>query len=274
MLKTPEWGMMIVVYFFLGGIAGGAYFTAAIADYFGEARDGRVARIGYLLSLPLVAACGALLIADLGVPARFMNMMGTFKFWDPMSIGAWAVGVFGLFTLVSSVLSFSTSAPTIRLRRLIGLVGMLFGFFLASYTGVLLSNTALPFWSESRLLGALFLASGASTGMAAVSLILFLTGAPVGQGLGKVKKADRYSMLIEIVVLALFLALLGSAAKPITSGHFALLFWGGLVGLGLVVPLVLDFVAQRVKILSAAAAVLVLAGGFVLRYVVLMSIQG
>src|SRR5204863_1637876 len=97
MLKTPDWGMLIVWYFFLGGIAGGAYFTAAIADLFGERGDRKVARIGYFIALPLVAACGALLIADLGVPARFMNMMRVFKFWDPMSIGAWAVGAFGVF---------------------------------------------------------------------------------------------------------------------------------------------------------------------------------
>src|SRR5438477_9044828 len=107
MLKVPGWEMSIVVYFFLGGIAGGAYFTAAIADNFGERADSRVARIGYLLSLPLVAACGALLIADLGVPARFMNMMRAFKFWDPMSLGAWMVGAFGAFTFLSSVLSFA-----------------------------------------------------------------------------------------------------------------------------------------------------------------------
>lgn len=273
MLKSPGWEMMIVWYFFLGGIAGGAYFTAAIADNFGGARDGKVSRVGYLLSLPLVALCGVLLIADLGVPTRFLNMVGTFKFWDPMSIGAWAVGVFGAFTFVSSLLSFSTSESMASLRRKIGLVGMLFGFFLASYTGVLLSVTALPFWSEARLMGALFLASGASTGMAAVSLILFLGGGSVGEGLGKVKKADRYSMIIELVVLAIFLAALGSAAKPIVSGHFALLFWGGLVGVGLVVPLVLDFVGHRVKVLGAVAAALVLVGGFILRYVVLMSVQ-
>src|SRR5882724_3879818 len=129
MLKVPGWEMMIVWYFFLGGIAGGAYFTAAIADNFGSARDRAVARVGYLLSLPLVAACGILLIADLGVPARFMNMMRVFKFWDPMSLGAWAVGVFGLFTFVSSVLSFSEAPTTVALRRKIGLVGILFGFF-------------------------------------------------------------------------------------------------------------------------------------------------
>ena len=106
MLKTPDWGMMIVLYFFFGGIAGGAYFTAAIADNVGGPRSSRVALVGYLLSLPLVALCGLLLIADLGVPTRFLNMMRTLKFWDPMSLGAWAVGVFGLFSFVSSVMCF------------------------------------------------------------------------------------------------------------------------------------------------------------------------
>jgi formate-dependent nitrite reductase membrane component NrfD len=273
MLKTPGWEMMIVWYFFLGGIAGGAYFTAAIADNFGGPRDRPVARAGYVLSLPLVMACGILLIADLGVPTRFLNMLRVLKFWDPMSIGAWAVGAFGMFSFVSSVLSFTASARTDALRRKIGLVGIFFGFFLASYTGVLLSSSAQPFWSEARLMGALFLASGASTGMAAISLILFLTGASPGEGWGKVRKADRYSMVFELCVLAILLALLGSAAKPLTSGHFAPLFWGGLVGVGLVVPLLLDLVGHRVKTLAALSAVLVLAGGFVLRYVVLMSIQ-
>ena len=273
MLKTPHWEMMIVWYFFLGGIAGGAYFTAAIADIFGEPGDKRVARIGYFIALPLVAACGLLLIADLGVPTRFLNMMRVFKFWDPMSIGACAVGVFGLFTFASAALSLSSSPQRDRLRRGISLVGMFFGFFLASYTGVLLSSSALPFWSDARLMGALFLASGASTGMAAISLILFLTGSSTAGGWRKVKRADRYSMIVELVLLAVFLGLLGSAARPITSGHFAPLFWGGLVGVGLLVPLVIDFVGHRVKVLSAVAALLVLAGGFVLRYVVVMSIQ-
>jgi len=273
MLKTPEWEMMIVWYFFLGGIAGGAYFTAAIADNFGSARDGAVARIGYLLSLPLTLVCGILLVADLGLPLRFLNMLGTFAFWNPMSIGAWGIGVFGAFTFVSSVLSFSASADRLALRRKVGLVGSIFGFFLASYTGVLLGGTALPFWGEARLMGALFLASGASTGMAAISLILFLTGGASGEGFGKIKKADRYSMLIEIVVLAIFLGVLGSAARPIVTGHMAPLFWGGLIGLGLVVPLALEFVGKRARVLTAVSAVLVLVGGFILRYVMLMSVQ-
>ena len=274
MLKMPGWEMSIVWYFFLGGIAGGAYFTAAIADNVGSRRDNTVARVGYLLSLPLVAICGVLLIVDLGVPRRFMNMILHFKFWDPMSIGAWAVGVFGAFTFVSSVLSFTASESLAALRRKISLVGMLFGFFLAGYTGVLLSNSAMPFWADSRLMGALFLASGGSTGMAAVALVMFLTGRSGGEAWHKIEVADRYSMLVEMLVLALFLFMLGAAAQPITAGHFAPLFWGGLVGGGLIVPLLLNFFGGRVRALGVVSAVLVLVGGFILRWVVVMSIQG
>src|SRR5262249_48097447 len=133
--------------------------------------------------------------------------------------------------------------------------------------------SAQPFWSDSRLMGALFLASGASTGMAAISLVLFLTGGSAGAGWRRVKQADRYSMLFELVLLAVFLGVLGSAAEPMTRGHSPPLFWGGLVGIGLVIPLLIDFAGHRVKALAAVAAALVLVGGFVLRYVVLMSIQ-
>src|SRR6266851_3228682 len=271
MLKSPEWHLLIVWYFFLGGIAGGAYFTAAIADNFGGPRDRNVVRTGYILSLLMIGVCGMLLILDLGTPSRFMNMMGAFKFKDPMSIGAWMLGVFGLFAFVSSALSLSADEARAGLRRKWSLVGIIFGFFLASYTGVLLSATALPFWSDARLMGALFLASGASTGMAAISLLLYLSGDSAGEGFKKIKRADRFAMLFEMAVLVLFLILLGSAGAPLTSGHLAPLFWGGLVVAGLVAPLLLDLLGRRWAPAVVPEAVLVLIGGFILRYVVVMT---
>ena len=271
MVKTPDWHLLIVWYFFLGGIAGGAYFTAAVADRFGSPRDRTVVRIGYLLALALVSVCGILLILDLGTPSRFLNMLRVFKFWDPMSIGAWMLGVFGAFAFVSSALTFVGGERAAPLRRVVSLVGTVFGFFIAGYTGVLLSASAQPFWSEARLMGALFLASGASTGMAAISLLLALAGERAGEGFGKVKRADRYAMVIELVMLAAFLGLLGSAAAPITRGALAPLFWGGLVVVGLLVPLIADLAGARLKPLAAVTPVLVLVGGFILRYVVVMA---
>jgi formate-dependent nitrite reductase membrane component NrfD len=271
MLRSPEWHMLIVWYFFLGGIAGGAYFTAAIADNFGGKKDRDVIRIGYFLSLLLIALCGILLILDLGVPTRFLNMMGFFKFWNPMSIGAWMLGVFGMFAFVSSALSLSGSDSMARFRRIWSLIGTITGFFLASYTGVLLSNSAQPFWSDARVMGALFLASGASTGMAAISLLMYLSGEAAGEGFEKVKRADRFAMIFELLVLALFLALLGSAAAPLTTGHLAPLFWVGLVIVGLVAPLALDLVGAGLKVPAVVPAVLVLIGGFIMRYVIVMA---
>jgi len=271
MLRSPEWHLLIVWYFFLGGIAGGAYFTAAIADNVGGARDRNVVRFGYILSLLLIGLCGILLILDLGTPSRFINMLGTLKFWDPMSLGAWMLGVFGLFAFVSSALSLSADPAKARLRRRWSLVGTIAGFFLASYTGVLLSNSAMPFWSSGRLMGPLFLVSGASTGMAAISLLLFLAGDAAGEGFKKVKRADRFAMIFELIMIGAFLALLGAAAAPLWSGPLAVLFWGGLIGVGLLIPLILDVTASRIKGLGAVAAALVLVGGFILRYVIVMA---
>ena len=271
MLRSPEWHLLIVWYFFLGGIAGGAYFTAAIADNFGGARDRGVVRIGYMLSLLLIVVCGMLLILDLGTPSRFLNMMKAFKFWDPMSIGAWMLGVFGLFAFVSSALSLSADEGRAALRRRVSLVGTIFGFFLASYTGVLLSATALPFWSDARLMGALFLASGASTGMAAISLLLYLSGDSAGEGFKKVKRADRFAIVFEMAVLVLFLVLLGSAARaadlrapwPRSSG--AGWSWSGSSSRCCSTSWARGWVPAVIP------AVLVLVGGFILRYVVVMT---
>jgi len=109
---------------------------------------------------------------------------------------------------------------------------------------------------------------------AAVALTMFLSGRSMGESWHKIEVADRFSMLVELLVLAIFLGVLGSAAQPITSGHLGSLFWGGLVGAGLIVPLLLNVLGGRMRALGAVSAALVLVGGFILRYVVVMSIQG
>ena len=279
MVRAPEWEMYIVWYFFLGGIAGGAYFAAAIADNFGGRRDREVAKVGYFIAFPLVLICGVLLILDLGTPSRFLNMMKLFKFWNPMSIGSWGLGAFGAFAFLSAVLSLGDSEARLALRRNVAKVGSVFGFFLAAYTGVLLSNTAQPLWRDARLMGALFLASGASTGLASIAVVSYFRGANLGESWSKLKKADSFAMVVELVLLFALVLMLGPAADPITKGKFALPFWGGLVALGLVVPLALGFVkagAGKERTAGgtlAIASVLVLIGGFLLRYVVLMAGQ-
>lgn len=284
-IQDPHWAWYIVWYFFLGGIAGGAYFLAAIADAFGGPRERDMAKVGYYVALPLTAICGILLILDLGTPSRFLNMLREFKWNSPMSVGAWGLAVFGLFTFVSAALAYYERGPMpvvdipeanrLRLRRNVGLVGTIAGFFLASYTGVLLASTAVPMWTQGRLLGALFLASGASTGIASIAVIAWLRGMDLGPVWAKIHRFDMFAIAWEVVLLAALLVSLGSAADPIVRGGFAPLFWIGLVVVGLVIPFVLQLRAGgphhgAVTFSMVLPAILVLVGGFVLRYVVVM----
>ena len=90
-------------YFFLGGLAAGLYFIAALIELVGTARDRAMAQgRRTICAFPLALVCGMLLIVDLGRPERFWHMLiqsetgrSMFKYWSPMSIGAWALTVFG-----------------------------------------------------------------------------------------------------------------------------------------------------------------------------------
>jgi protein NrfD len=104
----PDWQWLIVGYFFLGGIAGGAYFLAALIDIVGHPLDRPLARTGYRIAFPATVMCGLLLILDLGRPLRFWHMLvqsetlrPMLKWWSPMSLGSWALLLFGAFAAVS-----------------------------------------------------------------------------------------------------------------------------------------------------------------------------
>lgn len=278
--QSPNWGWYIVWYFFIGGIAGGAYFAAAIADLFGKERGWEVAKVGYYVALPLVLLCPILLTLDLGVPARAFNMFRTFDIRSPMSVGSWALLGFGLFTAFSAIAAFLEDRGWRGLafpRRVVGVVGALFGFFIASYTGVLLQATNRPFWAGSPLVGALFLVSGASTGLAAIGLLLSFRKGELQQTWAKLEKADGMALAFEALVLIAFLVSVGPLSASLLQGPFALPFWGGLVVLGLLAPFVLHLVSwirgMRAYGIYAISSVCVLVGGFALRYVILMAGQ-
>jgi formate-dependent nitrite reductase membrane component NrfD len=145
--------------------------------------------------------------------------------------------------------------------------------FIAGYTGVLLSVTNQPVWADSQLLGALFLASAASTAIAVLLLIVAQRNA--GHGLlARLEKADNWVMGIELAIIIAFLATLGSL-----SGRFILSAWGALLILGVAVlgniaPLVIHWRGREAALQTASyAAVLALVGGFLLRFAIIIGAQ-
>jgi formate-dependent nitrite reductase membrane component NrfD len=283
-VADPEWGWWIVLYFFFGGIAAGAYFSAALLELVGEPQDRAAIRVAHLITFPLLAICGILLTVDLHRPERFWHMIvqserivPMFKWWSPISIGTWALLLFSAIAFLSFVdaLLEQGRGRAVLHRGALGvvwaLIGSLIGFFFASYTGVVLGNSNFPVWRDSPWIGALFMVSAASTGVAATLLVLLMRRPrPLGTR-HKLEEVDNYARLLELVLIVVFVATLGSFAFPFVRNPLgAVLLWGGVVLLGILVPLGLHFLRGLGTTRVVVAGLLTLLGGLLLRYVVVM----
>jgi formate-dependent nitrite reductase membrane component NrfD len=286
--EPPDWRWLIVVYFFVGGLAGGCYFLAVLIDLFGRATDRPLARLGYLVAFPAVIASGLLLTVDLTRPERFWHMLlqserlvPMLKPWSPMSVGSWALLLFGGITFLTFLAALADVRPSwprwlqaFRPPGVLGIVvaavGGLLGFFVAGYTGVLLAVTNRPIWSDTSWLGLTFLISAASSS-AALLLLLAWRRRRVPDGTEALARFDAWLLVIELVALAGLVLSLGSLARVWLSAWGALLVLG-VVGIGILVPLVLHWRPRALGALTApVAAVLVLAGSFLLRVVIVLS---
>src|SRR5277367_297466 len=162
-LKPPTWTWQVPLYFFVGGVAGISTVIAFAAHLFGDAEMLRAGLwIGFLGAL----MSGPLLIADLGRPARFLNMLRVFKLRSAMSVGAWTLAGFssavGLAVVCHEVnLAGYGNGFLLAIEWIAELSAALSGLILASYTSVLLGVTAIPVWSENRRLVPVVFLTGA-----------------------------------------------------------------------------------------------------------------
>src|SRR6195256_1804380 len=163
-LKAPVWTWEVPLYFFLGGIAGLSACVAFVAQSFRS--DPALIRTALWTALLGAAICPVLLIADLGRPTRFLNMLRVFKLRSAMSLGAWILAGFsaavGLAVVCHElILAGYGNDFLLVLEWVAEISAALSGVILASYTSVLLGVTAIPVWSENRkLVPVVFLAGG------------------------------------------------------------------------------------------------------------------
>jgi protein NrfD len=287
----PEWGWLIALYFFFGGLAGGSYFLAMLIDFFGRPEDRPLARLGYYIAFPCVVVSGLLLTLDLQRPERFWHMLiesntfrPMFKPWSPMSVGSWALLIFGIFSLLSFLgalvedkrLAWPAGRrfrPPGMLGRVIAVIGGLFGIYVAGYTGVLLAVTNRPIWSDTPLLGMLFVVSAASIS-AALMILLAQRSRWTMPGLRALHRMDAWVVALEFIVLIAVMISLGPVFRAWLNAWGLLLFFGVIV-LGMLIPLSLYWRREWLGDRNATtAAALVLVGGFILRLVIVFSAQG
>lgn len=293
--EPADWRWLIVFYFFIGGIAGGAFLLAALLQLFGRAADRPLVRLGYYVAFIGAIISGVLLTVDLGVPLRFWHMLIQsetgqimFKSWSPISFGAWGVLLFGLFSFLAALGAAAEEdrvgwGPARSLAQgfvatAIAALGAFFGLFLAGYTGVLLSVTNRPVWADSSWLGILFLFSACSTAAAALILLaLWWRGSRrevvAPSTLDWLERFDKGALMMELIALIIFLISLGAVVRVFLS------VWGvvlvlGVIGLGILIPLAIGTGRfGRVSNKLATAAALVLLGGFLLRVAVIVGVE-
>lgn len=281
------WGWEIPLYLFIGGLVAGLLFFSAFYFIRGRENDYRTAvKVGPLFAPPLLGIGLVALLLDLTHPQYFWQLMTNIRWESPMSWGAWVLNIIFPLSILWAAFWVEDVFPrwkwplSIISRVLNWLkpfrVHMAWALILTSvilgiYTGILLSAfNARPFWNTS-ILGPLFLTSGLSTG--AAFIILLSKSHEERKRFGQI---DLALIGIEIfLIIHMFMGFLAGTEIHIQTAHLFLggeytaAFWVFVVGLGLVVPMLVELMEWRgLNVPVKLAAVLVLFGGILLRFIV------
>jgi formate-dependent nitrite reductase membrane component NrfD len=271
-MKTIEWQYLIVSYLFLGGLSAGLYFVSSLVELFRRADNSaerEIARYGALLAPWPVMLGSALLVFDLGNWYRFYKLFLHFHWESPMSIGSWLLTVFigvsllaayGWTTMEQRNAFFSWLPRCLQFlvvlnrdvsgwRRPLSLAGLPLSVGVAIYTGVLLGAVqSRPFWN-TNLVAQLFLFSALSSGCAL--LLVFL--ASYKRECEMAQFRALYLLDIGFLTLEFFIVVpyllhgelsvlaVRESLKLILGGPFTIPFWVFFLGLGLVVPWIVEF---------------------------------
>jgi formate-dependent nitrite reductase membrane component NrfD len=222
------------------------------------ARQERLAKTALYVGAAADVVSPILLISDLGRPERFLNMLRVFKVTSPMSVGSWVLFVSGGASTTAAVLRSLGILKPVKVAA--EAVSFLAGPPLATYTGTLLADTAIPVWHEARHeLPWLFGASASASAGAATTL--FLPPRDAGP-------ARRFAILGSAGVLGLKevmqrrLGFVGEVYEKDEAGCYGRLARGltaagaGLLALG----------GKRSRAAAVTGSALVLAGELALRW--------
>ncbi len=301
------WGLPVIAYFFLAGLGAGAVTVSGSVllrkGGFGASRFA-VARCGALIG-PIPVMLGTFLIVfELGQPFRALNLFHLINL-SPMSIGSWFLNIFIMLSVLYAATFLPPSAgPGDRLapiRRGLAWVLVPLGVGVAVYTGIMLgAMPARPLWN-SPILAALFTLSALSSGVATIILLGVFFRRKSKDPVIRADYDNSSYMLVtsdallvggELLVVFLFIMFahltIGDTkyamATVLPGGQLAPLFWGLIVVVGLLIPLIIELYQvvpkliygrqfKTVVALEVIVPLAILIGGFALRYVIVVAGQ-
>jgi formate-dependent nitrite reductase membrane component NrfD len=254
-VKEPTWTWEIPTYFFTGGLAGASAVLSTAAKLTGNEK---LSRTSLFVGAAADAVSPILLISDLGRPERFHHMLRVVKVTSPMNVGSWVLLVSGGASNTSALLELLGRLRPVKVAA--QLVSTVAGPLLATYTGVLISDTAVPVWHEGRReLPWIFGASAAASAGAAATLFLSPRDAAPARRLAIAGVAAE-GALMQAMELRL-----GTIGEVYRTGAAGRLTWAakGLAGAGAAVLATRGRRSRRASLLGGA---LVCAGEMCLRW--------
>ena len=286
------WHWPISLYLFLGGLAAGILFFAALFYLMGKDKEYPTAVKVATIIPPIALSIGLLaLVYDLTHKLYTWRLYMSFRIESPMSWGAWVLlivtplSMLWVFSYYSELYpkleqkiqlfkKFKFLVPVEKFlqenRKYMAYALIPLTLILGVYTGILLSAfNARPLWNNA-ILGPLFLVSGLSTG--AATIILLSKSVKEKHMFGKI---DLALIIIELALIAHMIMgyYAGSqvqleAVQLLVGGEFTLMFFGFVVILGLIIPAILELIELiGFKIPVIVPALLVILGGLIFRFV-------
>jgi formate-dependent nitrite reductase membrane component NrfD len=281
------WGWEVPVYLFLGGMVAGMMIFTGYFLYRGRRDEASFACFQLpLVSIALLSLGMLALFLDLEHKWNVWRMYATFQPGSPMSWGSWIL-LLVYPVLIASLFAappawLARAIPAVpkwrdslrshpRALRAVAVASMALGAALGLYTGILLSALgARPLWN-SAVLAILFLVSGLSCAAAIVHLV-----STDLRERGFFVRADNALLAVELLILGLFVIGLTTstrvhieAARLLLSGPYAPAFWVFVVGMGVVIPLLIQSLAAAGRVRhSPVPPILVIAGALALRFVI------
>ncbi len=266
-------GVLVVVYFFLSGLGAGAFLCAAACRIFGGPQYAKIEKIA-AIAAPILLGPGLLcLLLDLGQPLRFFNLM---LYFNPTSVASWGVWLINIFMGLSVLYAFLHVIDKADKARPLAYVGGVVALAVGLYSGMLLYQMRGHELWHSALVPPIFLASAIASGLA---VVLLLSGSAAPERIRTISKALAIAVAIDLVLALTELLTLAwsggakaEAGRVILSGGYGFLFIVVYLILGLALPLV-ALSRRPGRIVQIAAAILVLAWTFAMRYVIVMGGQ-
>lgn len=208
-LKRPVWKADVPAYLFTGGVMAGSSLLAAGADLTG---NGPLRRATRLVAAGALSASSALLVHDLGRPSRALNMLRVVKPTSPMSVGSWLLAGYGPGVAAAAVAEATGRLPGVG--RAGGLAAAALAPAVATYTAVLVSDTAVPAWRDAGThLPFVFAGSAAA---AAGGLAAALVPAAAA---GPARRLAAVGAVVDLVASRRMEASMGVTAEPYARGR-------------------------------------------------------